>query len=428
MTAIRENALYNKTILTNGLRIVSEKIPYTRSVAIGIWIDIGSRDESAELNGISHFIEHMLFKGTRNRTAQNIAFSLESLGGSLNAFTSREQTCYHAVVLDEHLDQAVDVLADILMYSTLTPANIEREKQVVIEEIREIDETPADHIHELFSNSFWYGQSLGRPIMGTEAIVRSFSRPIVKAYMNRHYRGGRVVVSAAGNVSHRKLVNLIKDKLDFPAGCENRGEPAVYPGGFTADFFRNDSNQTHICVGFPGISYADSRRITLLALNNYLGGGMSSILFQKIREDKGIAYTVYTFADFYRDCGILGAYLATDRSRLNEALETMLREFHKMKTRRLSRTTIEKIKDQLKGSLLLGQESTQGRMNRLGRQETLTESYFSLRDAIKAINSITADDLIEISRIIFDSNNATVTALGSASRKDLNQVNWSILA
>jgi len=428
MAPAKDNAFYNKTILSNGLRIVSERIPYVHSVAIGIWIDIGSRDERPEENGISHFIEHMLFKGTRHRTAQNIAYALESLGGSLNAFTSREQTCYHAVVLDEHLDQAIDVLSDILMNSKISTANIEREKHVVIEEIKEIDETPSDHIHELFSNSFWKGQPLGLPIMGSEETVRSFNRRKIKEYMKRHYRAGRVVITAAGGVSHRRLVNLIKNKLDFSPGCEKRGEASHYPEGFTADFYKNGSSQTHICVGFPGISYGDPRRITLLALNNHLGGGMSSVLFQKIREDRAIAYTVFTFPDFYRDCGIFGAYLASDRSRLHEAVETMLREFRKMKKRRLAKDVVDRIKDQLKGSLLLGLESTTGRMNRLGRQETLTESYFSLREAIKAINKLKADDLIEASRLIFNPDNMIITALGSASRKDIEAVDWSILA
>lgn len=423
----RQNAIYNKTVLNNGLRIVTEKIPSVRSVAIGIWIDVGSRDETERENGLSHFIEHMLFKGTRCRSAQKIAFSLESLGGSLNAFTSREQTCYHALVLDRHIEQAVDVLSDILMNSTLSPIYIEREKSVIIEEIREVDETPSDHIHELFSSSLWRGQSLGRPIMGTEKNVRSFKRRDVNNYMKMHYRAGRVIVAAAGNVSHRKLTGLIRDKLAFQEGSEGRGPAMEIPTGFSAKSYRNGSNQIHVCLGFPGISYADPEKFALLALHNYLGAGMSSVLFQKIREDRGMAYTVYTFPDFYRDCGVFGAYMATDIRHLHEAIETILKEFKKLKKTGLSQAKLDKIKDQLKGSLLLGMESTSGRMNRLARQEIYFNDYFYVKDTMKSISRITPRDMLEIAQKIFNSGNLTITILGSADNNCLNKANWALL-
>jgi predicted Zn-dependent peptidase len=417
---------YNKTVLDNGLRIVTEKIPAARSIAIGIWVDVGSRDEKADEKGMSHFIEHMLFKGTKTRSALKIAASLESLGGALNAFTSREQTCFHALVLDEHLEQAVDVLVDILMNSTMTSANIEREKLVVIEEIKEINETPSDHIHELFSNDFWRDQPIGWPIMGTEESVQSYDRRRLKAYMKKNYRAGHTVVAAAGNVSHRKLVNLIKDRLDFPSGISNDRTPCLKSAGTSMKFFHNSSNQIHICLGFPGIGYHHPDRLKLLVLNTYLGGGMSSVLFQKIREERGLAYTVFTFPDFYRDGGVFGAYLATDRRHFQSAVEIILNEFKKIKRKKLSAAKLDEIKDQFKGNMLLGMESTTGRLNRLGRQELLLGKYTTSKEAIKKIMKITPADIQEVANQIFDFDDLTITALGSVGRKDLRNSGWVV--
>jgi len=426
MTA-NQNSVYKKTVLDSGLRIVTEKIPFARSTALGIWIDVGSRNETREKNGITHFIEHMLFKGTRSRNAQAIALSLEALGGSLNAFTSREQTCFHALVLDKHLELAVDVLSDILSNSTISAQNIQREKSVVIEEIREVDETPSDRIHELFSDHFWRGQPLGWPIMGSAKNVVAFDRPTIRKFMKENYLAGRVVVAATGSISHNKLVRLIRDKLNFRPGNNSHYLDARDPQGFSSQFVKNGSSQTHICLGFPGIGYSDPARIPLLALNNYLGGGMSSVLFQRIREERGMAYTVFTFPDFYRDCGVFGAYLATDRKYLHEAVETMLKEFRKLKRTRLPKMKMERIKDQLKGGLVLGMESTSSRMNRLGRQELLMGRFFSVKQALNAIGKLTPDHIIETARRILDPDNITITALGSATKKDLSKVDWSLL-
>ncbi len=330
---MKSDSTYNKTVLDNGLRIVTEKISSARSAAIGVWIDVGSRDEHKDENGISHFTEHMLFKGTKTRSAREIASYLESLGGGLNAFTSREQTCYHATVLDQHLPKAVEILADIMMNSTLARANLEREKSVVVEEIFEVEETPAEYIHELFSDCFWRGHPLGWPIMGSPKTVRSFNRNHLIAFMKRHYRAGRIVVAGAGNISHKKFVEMIKRHFHFSPGIEGRGDQAATPDKFSMNLFKRKSNQTHFCLGFPGIKFDDPKRSAVLSIHTLLGAGMSSILFQKIREEKGIAYTVYTFPDFYRDNGLFGVYLASDKRRLHAAVEIMLKEFRKVKER-----------------------------------------------------------------------------------------------
>jgi predicted Zn-dependent peptidase len=424
--SLKQDIEYNKTVLDSGLRIVSEKIPSVRSIAIGIWIDVGSRDEKALESGMSHFIEHMLFKGTKTRSAQKIASSLESLGGSLNAFTSREQTCYHALILDEHLEQTVDILSDILMNSTLTTANVEREKLVVTEEIREINETPSDRIHELFANEFWRNQPIGWPIMGTEENVHSYDRRRLKAYMKRNYRTGHIIIAAAGNVSHKKLVGLIKEKFDFPRGENTDRNSTMKSAGTSMKLFRNSSKQVHVVLGFPGLSFGNPDRLKLLVLNTYLGGGMSSVLFQKIREERGLAYTVYTFPDFYRDCGIFGAYLATDKRHFQSAVEIVLGEFKKVKRKKLSESRLTRIKDQFKGGMLLGMESTTGRMNRLGRQEILTGEYVSSKEALKSIMKIKPADLQEISQQVINFEDLTITALGSVEINNLKKADWVI--
>jgi predicted Zn-dependent peptidase len=418
---------YSKTVLKDGLRVISENIPSSRSISIGIWIDVGSRDETERENGISHFIEHMLFKGTRKRSAKKIAAALESLGGNINAFTSREQTCYLAVVLDEHLEQAVDVLSDILMNSTLTPKNIGREKSVIIEEIHEVNENPTDLVHELFSDNFWRGQPIGRSILGTEKNVLSFRRRDIISYMNNNYLAGRVVVAAAGNVSHRKLVTLVKDKLHFSGGVVDGGVEAKTPTDFVMKFTTNGSSQNHICIGFPGIKFNHPDRFSMLALYTYLGSGMSSVLFQKIREEKGMAYTIYTFADFFRDCGLVGVYFGTDKEHLRAAMVTTLKELKKVKDYRLPESKFENIKAQIKGHLTLALESTNGRMARLGRQELLGNEYVSLEQALRTIDRLKPDDIIEIARKVFRTEGLTITSLGPATEADLKKVDFSIL-
>jgi predicted Zn-dependent peptidase len=424
---MKQLSLYSKTELKNGLRIISEEIPSARSVAIGIWVDVGSRDENKDENGISHFIEHMFFKGTKKRNAKEIASYLESIGGSINAFTSHEQTCYHATILDKHVPQAVEILSDIVLHSTLSRVNIEREKSVVIEEIVEVEETPAELVHELFSDCYWRGQPLGWPIMGTSKIVRSLDRNKLISFIEKHYSSGKVVIAAAGNVAHNSFVNLVKRKFEFPVGDENYSKEAGSPNKFSMKLFKRKANQTHLCIGIPGIKFDHPERNAMLAMHTYLGGGMSSILFQKIREEKGIAYTVYTFPDFYRDNGLFGVYLAADKKRLHQAIEIILREFKKIKRDRLPMSKFEKVKAQMKGHLILNMESTGSRMNRLGRYELLTGKFVSLDDALRAIDRLKPGDITKMAREMFHHNNMTITSLGMASENDLKNVDWSLI-
>ncbi|MDH4158340.1 MAG: insulinase family protein [candidate division Zixibacteria bacterium] len=417
-----ENTVYNKTVLKNGLRVVTEKMPSVRSISLGVWLDVGSRNESAEENGLSHFIEHMLFKGTKTRTARQIAASLESIGGGLNAFTSREQTCYVARILDEHLNIAVDVLADMVCNSTLSPVNLGREKKVICEEIKESLDTPTDYIHDLFARTFWGKHPLGRPIMGSIRNISQMPRHRVTGYLKRNYRAGSTVIAASGFVPHDRLVKLVRGKFRFDEGAAPAPVTAARDRNRNIIFKEDDNQQTHLCLGFPGLDYAADGKTAALVLSLYLGGGMSSVLFQKIREDRGLAYTVYTFMDFYRDSGLFGAYLGTDHRRLKEAADIMLAEFARMKKRRLAPGTLEKAKNQLKGNIVLGMEATQSRMNRLGRQELMYGEFRTLERTLKEIDRVSSSDILELSNRLFDTDRMAIAVLGPADRKALNHV------
>jgi len=424
---VKSLVTYNKTVLRNGLRVITEKVPSARSIAIGVWVDVGSRDEGPQECGISHFIEHMVFKGTKTRSARKIASWLESLGGGLNAFTSREQTCFYALILDEHLEQAVDILADITMNATMNPVNIEKEKLVVIEEIHEVEENPSDYIHDIFYESFWRGQSIGRPILGSEEIIKSLRRRDINAYLRDHYQTGRVVISAAGNVSHRKLVSLVRDKFGYPEGNGSRGERAITPTNKDLHFERRRNQQNHVCIGFPGLKYDHPLRFPMLGLYTYLGSGMSSVLFQKIREEKGMAYTIYSFADFFIDAGLFGIYFASDKRHLPKAIELILKELIKVKKNKLPEDKLDKIKAQIKGHLTLGLESTSGRMTRLGRQELLSEKYCSLAEALNEIDRLKPSDITEIAQKTFIPEGLTIASLGPGTQKDIKYVDLDML-
>lgn len=417
-----DNDLYQKTTLKDGLRIVTIGMPSVRSISLGIWIDVGSRNEQRRESGVTHLIEHMVFKGTKNRTAKQIAASLESLGGSLNAFTSKEQTCFNARIIDEHLDVALDVLADLSCNATLTPVNLAREKQVVYEEIKECRDMPSDHINDIFATAYWGEHPLGRPILGDMETLAKMKRSSVTGYIDRNYRAGSVLVAAAGSVSHRKLVRLVKDKLSFKPGV---AEPYVKAGRSTPRkilFESTKNHQVHLCLGHPGPEYAAREKLTALVIQAYLGGGMSSVLFQKIREEKGLAYTVYTFNEFYRDGGVIGTYMAADKSNLKPCLEITLRELDRMKRRRLSSEKLDQIKSQIKGQLTLGMESTYSRMNRMARLELMTGGYISLARTLEAIDKVSSSAVLDLANRMFDNSQLALAVLGAADKSVVKDV------
>ncbi len=417
-----DSGLYKKTTLKNGLRVITERMPSVRSISLGVWVDVGSRNETLAQGGVTHLIEHMVFKGTKNRTAKEIAASLESIGGSLNAFTSKEQTCYTARILDEHLEIAVDVLADLACNASMTPVNIGREKMVIFEEIKESQDMPSDHIHDVFASTYWGDDPLGRPILGEIDGLTLIKRSTIMNYIKQNYRTGSIVISAAGSVSHNKLVKLVKEKFCFNEGVAEPHVKAVRSLSRNIVFESKDNNQIHLCLGHPSVEYCSKAKLAALVLQAHLGGGMSSVLFQKIREEKGLAYTVYSFNEFYRDAGVMGTYVAADKNNLRPCLEITLKELERVKKRRLAEDKLDMVKAQIKGQLTLGMESTYSRMNRLARLELMTQTYVPLKRTLRAIDKVTPSDVLEIANRTFDNSQAALAVLGATDKSVIKDV------
>lgn len=411
-------SIYQKTVLPDGLRIITESIPAVRSISIGLWVDIGSRDELAEMNGVSHFIEHMVFKGTTNRSVQQIASYLESVGGILNAFTSREQTCFYARIIDEHLPRAVEILADLVFNSLFDNSDIEKEKNIIIDEINEVNDTPAELVHDLFACSLFGDHSLGRPILGSSSTVLSLSRGKIIDYVKENYQRNNMVVAASGNFKHKTLIELVKKY--FPENEKNtpkstkRIKPQLFPGVYVTS---RETNQTHICIGTPALKFKHPRRAVLLLLNSIIGGGMSSKLYQKIREEMGMAYTVFSYLDFFIDAGVIGVYLNTEKKHVNMVISTVLKELAKLKDNKLDTQEIESAKEQLKGSFILGLENVSNRMNRMAKHELLIGRYLSVDETISDINRITPSDVKNMAARVFQPDKFTITVLGPVSKK-----------
>jgi predicted Zn-dependent peptidase len=420
--------IYKKTVLKNGIRVVTEKIGYVRSVSIGIWIDAGSRDEGDDERGVSHFIEHMLFKGTKKRSAREIASSLESVGGILNAFTGREQTCYLARVLDEHLNIAVDVLSDILKNSLLSSPDFEREKTVIVSEIKDLEDSPADLAHDLLMSNVWPDHPLGRSIMGdTESILKMTRNKLID-FIKRNYVSPKVVVAASGNLVHRDLVKMVEEKFQFK---QMNDRPLINPPILGIDQNKTvvgrKTAQTHICLGVPTFPYKDERRYAASILSNILGGGMSSRLFQNIREKLGLAYNVYSFADFFEDTGILGIYLGAHKKVTARVIELVLKEIRRIKKDSLLPKELSNAKYQLKGNLLLSLESTFNRMNRLARHELVLNRYVDLNKIMDSINKVKGKEVIEVANDLFDPDKLSAVILGPVGRRVINRINWDMV-
>lgn len=389
-------ALYRKTILDNGVRIVSETIPYVRSVSVGIWANVGSRDETGQENGITHFLEHMVFKGTRSRSVQEIAQSLESLGGYLNAFTTKEQTCFYARVLDENAEQAVDVLADLIQHATFRREELEKEKLVVIEELKNAEDDPEDIIHDYFEKALFPTHPLGFPIIGTEANLRAFTRNDLQLHVAEHYTSPNIVVAAAGNINHQDLVTLAGKYLkQVPASREpvNRAQPPHRPANGGTQEYERQIQQSHVCIGTVGYSIRHKDRYPLMVMNALLGEGMSSRLYQTIREKFGLAYSVYSFVSMLSDTGSFGAYLGTDKHNVASATELMHKEFEKLRRKEVPRRELERTKSQIKGTMMLGLENMSGRMMRLGTSELYFNVFAGLDAILRKVDAVTSESI-----------------------------------
>ncbi len=388
---------YRKTVLPNGIRVVTERMPHVRSVAVGIWVDTGSRNERAGRGGMSHLIEHLVFKGTTSRTAEEIARTMDSVGGQMDAFTAKEHTCFYVQVLDEHLPMAVGLLADILLNPLFDADELEREKSVVLQEIKMVEDTPDDMIHDLFAARAWAGHPLALPILGTRDDVMGF----------------------AGNVTHAQVVDLFSsqfERFDRPVPPRVEARPVLRAG---VDIVQKTLEQVHLVVGFPGLEHTAPERYALYLLNDILGGSMSSRLFQEVRERQGLVYSIYSGAQAYRDTGALYIYAATEGANFSKMLKAVLKELRALKKGGVTAEELARTKEHLKGSLMLSLESTSSRMNRLAKHEMHFGSYLTMDAMLAAIDTVRIEELQALIGDLLDEDQLTLVTLGPLDRRNL---------
>lgn len=401
--AVDREQRFDKTTLENGVRVISEQIPSVRSVSVGVWIQAGSRDERADECGISHFIEHMVFKGTKKRRMHHIAQRMESVGGYLNAFTGKEYTCYYARALDEHLERAVDTVCDLILSPDFPAKELEKEKEVVLEEMKMYEDAPEDLIFDRFESVIYDGHELGRPVIGFPETIRSFDRDQLHAYMERNYAPNRIVLSVAGNAEHRDAVRAARKA--FAELDRVRHHPERTPlDGYAPHHVKEKRpiQQAHLVIGTRGLDVHDEDRVVLTVLNTILGGGMSSRLNQNIREKYGFCYNVYSFMNMHSDGGDFGVYIGTDAARVDRARKLIWKELQKMTDTPVSSRWLSQAKNQVRGSVMLGLENMSNRMMRIGRQELYFERYITLDEINDDVEGVTADDVQRVASQLFE--------------------------
>ena len=403
-----------KEVLPNGLVVIIEPMPHVRSVSVGIWLRTGSRREPAELNGISHFIEHMVFKGTERRTAEEIARSVDSIGGMLDAFTAKEMICFNAKVLDEHLPIAFDVLSDLVRRPRFADEDIAKEKQVVLEEIKMDQDNPDYLVNEIFTQSLWRDHPLGQPILGTRETVRRFTRDSLIACFHPWYAPNNIVITAAGNVEHRRLVDLAaREFAELKPAGDGHSDTTPRTHARITTRTKRELEQVHICVGVPSYPMVHERRYAAAVLNNILGGGMSSRLFQNIREKQGLAYAVFSELSPYRDTGLLSVYAGTALDTAERVVRSVVEEFRNLKEHPVTEEELRRAKDNLKGSLMLSLESTSARMTNLARQEIYFGRFFTLDEILASIEGVTREEVQQIAQEFFLPEKIGLTVLGN---------------
>ncbi len=402
-----------RTVLPNGLIVLTERMDHLRSVAMGVWIKSGSRCETAEMNGISHFVEHMLFKGTKSRSAQRIAREMDSIGGNLDAFTSKETICFNVKSLSDHVPIGLDVLTDMVLNPTFAETEIERERGVILEEIKIDEDNPDVLVHELFTQSFWKGHPLGKPILGTTETVGRLGQKHLFSYHGDRFHGGNMIFSAAGNLDHDRFTEAVAEKfsaLDSGPALEELSAPE--PSARIILRNKKALEQVQICLGVPSPSITDENRYATLILNTVLGAGMSSRLFQTIREERGLAYSVYSDLSPYRDTGNLCIYAGTSASKALEVVDLVLAEFRNLKETPVGEEELTRAKDQLKGNILLGLESSNSRMANLARQEMYFQQFFTADEIIARLEEVDAGQVQTMAQRLFQPERIAVTLLG----------------
>jgi predicted Zn-dependent peptidase len=410
-----------RDVLPNGLRILTEQMTQVRSISIGVWLTRGSRHESAERSGIAHFVEHMLFKGTGSRSAEDIAQQIDSIGGQLDAFTAKEYASYYIKVLDEHLPLAIDILSDIVRNPAFTPDDIEREKKVVLEEIKMVEDTPDDLVHELFTQGFWENHPLGRPILGTKETVESFDADLLRRYFRGVYTADNLIVAAVGNLEHDRVRELVAEKFGSLIGA---GEPAAdhAPAVVPNVLIRNkELEQSHVCLGVGSYPQDHDDRYSSYVLNTLLGGSMSSRLFQNVREKRGLAYAVFSGLSAYRDAGAFTIYAGCANDAVDEVVDLCVEELRGVKNTEVSASELQRSKDHLKGSLMLSLENTASRMSHLARQEIYFDKQFGLDETLQGIEKVTAADVQRVAADLFRNGSLSATVLGKVNGMQISR-------
>ncbi len=411
--------MYRKDTLSNGIRVVSETLPKSRSVSIGVWVKVGSRHEPPEYGGISHFIEHLFFKGTEKRSAKDIAIEMDSIGGEMNAFTSQETTTYYAKVVDEHLPVAIDLLSDILIGSRFDPVEMEKERKVILEEIKGVEDTPDDYIHELFTSAVWPDNSLGRPILGTKETIKALKHENIISYIGDYYSPKEIVISVAGNFEHGRLIELL-DKSFGKFSRSGVTKKEVTPAfSLSIVVKKKPLEQVQLCIGCKGLHYTHEERFTISALNSVLGNSMSSRLFQEVREQHALAYSIYSYVTSYRDTGLLTVYAGTDPANALEVVRLVMKEFKKIKEEGITPAEERRVKNQIKGSLVLSLESSNSHMSRIARQEIYFGKYLSMDDIIKGVEKVTAEQVQQLAQQLFEPGAVSLSILGPLSKSDV---------
>jgi predicted Zn-dependent peptidase len=403
-----------RAVFPNGLTVLSEKMDHIRSVSMGIWVKSGSRHEDPRVNGISHFVEHMVFKGTSNRTAEDIARQVDSIGGNMDAFTGKETICFNVKVLDEHLPIAVDVLSDMVLHPTFDGKEIVRERGVILEEIKMDEDNPDYLVHEIFTQNFFKDHPLGKPILGTKETVRRFDQEAILDYYGGKFAPGNMIISAAGNLDHHEFVELLRERFGQLQPGTN-GWHDTPPKTNSRIILRNKKSleQVQICVGVPSYSISHDRRYVTYVLNTLLGGGMSSRLFQHVREKQGLVYSIFSELNPFRDAGMLSVYAGTSRESASKVVKAIVNEFRQLKEVPITEDELKRAKDQLKGSLMLSLESSTARMSNLARQEMYYDHFIGMDEIINRIQKVTVADLLRSANELFQPELIAVTVLGN---------------
>ncbi|MFI5305136.1 MAG: M16 family metallopeptidase [Nitrospiria bacterium] len=412
--------MFKKVVLDNGIRVVTEKISSVKSVSIGIWVNVGSRDEEGPEHGLSHFLEHMFFKGTRRKSAKELAQEMDCLGGEMNAFTTRETTTFYTKVLDEHLPKAIGILADVFHHSVFDPAEIKKEKKVILEEIKMIEDDPEELLNDFYLEQVWKKNPLGRSILGTLDTVSSLKRDDILYFLQKYYHPSQIIISVAGNFSPTVLFRSLNNSFGkYKTGqhfIPERVPPQMETGVYSK---KKNLEQIHLCLGIPGLSQTDKNRHALQVLNTVLGGSVSSRLFQEVREERGLVYTIYSYPSFFQDTGLFTVYAGTSVNTVHQVIQIILKELKKLRNEGLTSRELRKAKDHLKGSMMLGMESTSSRMGQMAKDELYFGRFFSMEEVIRDIESVTKESVFMIANQIFDPNHFSLSTLGPLSKKEL---------